>query len=138
MKRLMKYVKPFLLLTIVCLVLKQFASVMELQIPSALADIIDKAVPMARESGDTSTIIHYGLLMMVYAVAGAGTNLIANICSAYITAWTTRDIRQAMFVKINSLSARQLDARRMPRRDSPAELRKLGVHCSAGWRREGP
>ena len=109
MKRLMKYVKPFLLLTIVCLVLKQFASVMELQIPSALADIIDKAVPMARESGDTSTIIHYGLLMMVYAVAGAGTNLIANICSAYITAWTTRDIRQAMFVKINSLSARQLD-----------------------------
>lgn len=105
----MRYAKPFLLLIVVCLILKQGAVLLELQIPSALADIIDKAVPMAKESGDTSTIVRYGVYMILYAITAAGTNLLANVMSAFITARTARDIRQAMFVKINNLSARQLD-----------------------------
>ncbi|MDO4845078.1 MAG: ABC transporter ATP-binding protein [Oscillospiraceae bacterium] len=109
MKRLMRYAKPFLLLIVVCLILKQGAVILELQIPSALADIIDKAVPLAKESGDTSTIVRYGVYMILYAITAAGTNLLANVLSAFITARTARDIRQAMFVKINNLSARQLD-----------------------------
>ena len=94
---------------VVCLILKQAATILELQIPSRLADIIDKAVPMAKESGDTSTIIRYGVYMILFAIAGAGTNLLANVISSFISARTTRDIRQEMFVKINNLSARQLD-----------------------------
>lgn len=105
----MRYAKPFLLLIVICLILKQGAVILELQIPSALADIIDKAVPMAKESGDTSTIVRYGVYMILYAITAAGTNFLANVLSAFITARTARDIRQAMFVKINNLSARQLD-----------------------------
>ncbi|MBR2365833.1 MAG: ABC transporter ATP-binding protein [Oscillospiraceae bacterium] len=109
MKKLLRFTKPYLLMLIVCLVLKQGAAILELQIPSALADIIDKAVPLARQSGDTSTIVRYGLYMILFAVTGAGTNLIANTISAFITSKAVRDIRQEMFEKINSLSARQLD-----------------------------
>ncbi|MBQ3072696.1 MAG: ATP-binding cassette domain-containing protein, partial [Oscillospiraceae bacterium] len=109
MKKLLRFTKPYLLMLVVCLVLKQGAAILELQIPSALADIIDKAVPLARQSGDTSTIVRYGLYMILFAVTGAGTNLIANTISAFITSKAVRDIRQEMFEKINSLSARQLD-----------------------------
>ena len=93
---------------IVCLILKQVATILELQIPSALADIIDKAVPMAKESGDTSTIIRYGVYMILFAIAGAGKR--ADLPSAAIRSGTVT-----------------------PRRTFISPSAGTGKHCSCTW-----
>ena len=109
MKRIFSYYKPYVFLIIVVFVLKLAGALADIIIPNFLADIVDKAVPLAQASGDTSPIIRQGVIMIAIAFVGALTNLIANVSSSQLTAKFSRDLRQDLYEKISGLSARQLD-----------------------------
>ena len=114
MKRIFAYMKPRWLILVLVLFLKLAAAMLELQIPSALADIIDVGIPAAREAGNLSPLTQYGLAMGGFALAAFITNLTANIVSAQMNNKVTAHIRQDLFHKIFHLSARQIDQVTIP------------------------
>ena len=91
------------------LLLKLIAAVLELQIPSALADIIDIGVPAARAAGSAAPIVQYGAMMALFALLAFGSNLGANVYSSHISGSITEEIRRDLFEKVSHLSARQMD-----------------------------
>lgn len=109
MKHVMKYGKPYVAIIVVVLLMKIAGAVLDLMIPSALADILDVAVPTAKASGDTGIIIHYGLKMAAFAFAELVLNTVANFTVANIASKMVGTLRQDLFDKVTFLSARQLD-----------------------------
>lgn len=104
MKNIMKYLKPYGALMAAVMVMKLIGAVLELQIPSALADILDVAVP----SGSIPMIVRFGLQMALFAVLEAIVNVSANVLSAKIANESVERIRQDLFERISHLSARQM------------------------------
>lgn len=105
MKRVFRYCKPYLAIIIVALALKMIGAVLDLMIPSALADIIDVAVP----SGVVRNIVMFGLKMALFAVTEAVLNTGANLMVTHISNRVVQKMRQDLFRKVTDLSARQMD-----------------------------
>ena len=109
MKHTWHYAKKAGWLIAAALLLKLAAAYLELQIPSALADIIYDGVPAAQAAGNLDPILHYGTIMAIFAVAAFLTNLAGNVLSTHASCRITEDMRQDLFRKVSYLSARQVD-----------------------------
>ena len=105
MKRLEKYIRPYLFYIGLTLLIKLLGAVAELLIPYLMEHILDVTVP----AGDVPGIIHYGLLMLICAAACLGFNILANRMSAVSSGRITKSIRHDLFDKLQHLSAAQLD-----------------------------
>lgn len=79
---------------------------MELLIPYLMEIMLDVKVP----AGETSQIYLYGLLMLLAAALCLILNIQANRMSAKSSGNITLAIRHDLFVKLQSLSARQMDS----------------------------
>lgn len=79
---------------------------MELLIPYLMEIMLDVKVP----AGETSQIYLYGLLMLLAAALCLILNIQANRMSARSSGNITLAIRHDLFVKLQSLSARQMDS----------------------------
>ena len=105
MKTFLSFIKPYrkwVLLTIVFIVLQAFS---DLFMPDLNAKIIDRGVM----AGDVGKILYYGLLML-------GAALLVGVCNLGITYYSTkaslaygRDLRYALFQKVQSFSQSDLD-----------------------------
>ncbi|MCQ2414235.1 MAG: ABC transporter ATP-binding protein/permease [Clostridia bacterium] len=106
MKSVLKFVKPYLWLVVICLFFKTSAAFAELAIPALLARIIDEAVP----ADDMKMVMVWGGLMILLAVAMFLLNILGNRYAAIASGKASRDLRHALFVKISYLDAEATDA----------------------------
>ena len=106
MKKLMKYVKPEIWFIILTVVVKFAGTYAELWIPSLMETMLDDIVP----TGDTKKIYMYGGMMLLCAAFCLVLNILANRNTAFSSGRITKAIRHDLFKKLQSLSARQMDA----------------------------
>ena len=105
MKRLMKYVRPEIGYIIVTMIIKFVATYAELWIPSLMETLLDDKVA----TGDLKQVYFYGGLMILSAVFCLVLNASSNRMTAFSSGRITKAIRHDLFVKLQSLSARQMD-----------------------------
>ena len=110
MKRMLSYGKPFIFGIIVVLVVKLLAAVLDLMIPSALADIINETIA----TGGKQAIVKHGLRMLIFAASELVLNTAANAYASVITNRMVGNMRHDLFEKVTALSARQMDEVTIP------------------------
>ncbi len=105
MNVLLQYIQPHTGVMTWTMVVKFFAAMMDLIIPSLLARIIDQAVP----SGDSRQIFYLGGLMVLCAILAISSNVYANRTAATTSGKITLKLRHDLFAKITRLSMEQFD-----------------------------
>ena len=105
MGRLSKYIKPYVWYMILTMVIKFAATICELQIPDLMEIMVDEKVP----AGQKGQIYLYGVYMVLFALLALVGNIVANRMTAKSAGGITRRIRHDLFVKLENLSAHQMD-----------------------------
>jgi len=105
LKRLMKYIRPYLWLMGLTMFIKLAGAALELLIPYLMEIILDDVVP----AGERNKIFLYGGGMLLCAFGCLATNVIANRMSAISAGRITKAVRHDLFEKLENLSARQMD-----------------------------
>lgn len=106
MKRLGRYLRPYVLFIIFTTVIKFSGAALELMIPRLMETILDRIVP----AGDLRKILLYGGAMLLCALSCLACNVIANRMSAASSGKITGTLRHDLFSRLQHLSARQMDA----------------------------
>lgn len=114
MKGIMKYIRPYWLFIIVTLLIKFAATYVELLIPDLMEVMIDDKAA----TGDLRQIYLYGGGMVLCAIGALVCNIVANRMTAVSSGKITKAIRHDLFVKLQSLSARQMDELTLPSAES--------------------
>ena len=114
MEKLGKYIKPHVLYILVTMAVKFAATYVELWIPSLMEIMLrqETAAAGARQ------LFFYGGLMLLCAGTCLALNITANRMTAFSSGRITRVIRHDLFRKLQSLSARQMDALTVPSAES--------------------
>ena len=105
MRQLKQYIRPYWGYIILTLAIKFFGTLMDLMIPSLMETMIDEKAP----AGDITQIFLYGGGMLLCAILALTGNVAANRMTAISSGKITRAVRHDLFVKLESLSARQMD-----------------------------
>jgi len=114
MKQLGKYLRPYWGYILVTLFIKFLGTYVELMIPELMETMIDEKAP----AGELRQIYLYGGGMLLCAVLALAGNVIANRMTAFSSGKITRAIRHDLFVKLETLSARQMDRLTVPSAES--------------------
>ncbi len=105
MKQLGKYIRPYAWYILLTLFIKFLGTYVELMIPELMEVMIDEKAP----AGELGQIYLYGGGMLLCALAALIGNIVANRMTAFSSGKITKAIRHDLFVKLQSLSARQMD-----------------------------
>ena len=114
MKQLWRYIKPYTWYIFFTVCIKLGGALLELLIPYFMEIILDDVVP----AGQKKLIWIYGAGMLLAAIGCLSGNVIANRMSAVSSGKITRTLRHDLFRKLESLSARQMDALTVPSAES--------------------
>ena len=100
MKTVFAYVKPYIGIVVIALMLMFVELFVELIQPLIMSEIIDEGII----AGDTDTIIYYGLIMVGLTILA----LLAGIINSYFSSHAAQsfgfDLRNALFTKIQSFT----------------------------------
>ncbi|MBU4438101.1 MAG: ABC transporter ATP-binding protein/permease [Acetobacterium sp.] len=111
MKRIItEYLKPFYGRMAFGVFFKFTGSIMDLIIPSILAYIIDKVIPLNQQL----PIFYWGGVMVICAIIGMVFNIIANRMAARVASDATEVIRHDLFAKVMYFSNHQMDSLTKP------------------------
>jgi ATP-binding cassette subfamily B protein len=110
------------------LIIKSFATIVELVIPSILSHIIDEVVP----AQNLSMIILWGVLMIVCSAAALIGNVSANRMAARTARNCTHAIRYDLFEKTMRLSCRACDEMTIPSLESRLTSDTYNLHHLIG------
>lgn len=99
MKKLLKNLKPFLLMIVLTLVLILLQSLSELALPSLMADIVDYGVT----TGDTAFIWKTGGTMLIIALAGVACSIGSSYLSSRISTGFGKELRAQVFSHVTTL-----------------------------------
>ena len=114
MKQLGKYIRPYTWYILLTLFIKFLGTYVELMIPDLMEVMIDEKAP----AGDLPQIYLYGAGMLLCAIVALVGNIVADRMTAFSSGKITRAIRHDLFVKLESLSARQMDKLTIPSAES--------------------
>ena len=114
MKQLGKYIRPYAWYILLTLFIKFLGTYVELMIPDLMEVMIDEKAP----AGDLPQIYLYGGGMLLCAILALTGNIVANRMTAFSSGKITRAIRHDLFVKLESLSAHQMDELTIPSAES--------------------
>ena len=114
MKQLGKYIRPYAWYSLLTLFIKFLGTYVELMIPDLMEVMIDEKAP----AGDLPQIYLYGGGMLLCAILALTGNIVANRMTAFSSGKITRAIRHDLFVKLESLSAHQMDELTIPSAES--------------------
>lgn len=99
-----EYLRPYRMPLLAIVVLQFLSTVAMLYLPSLNADIIDHGVV----TGDTAYILRHGGLMLLVSVA----QIVCSIAAVWFSAGNAmrfgRDVREAIFSRVGSFSAREV------------------------------
>lgn len=111
MKRIItEYLKPYYGRMAFGVFFKFTGSIMDLIIPSILAYIIDKVIPLNQQL----PIFYWGGVMVICAIIGMVFNIIANRMAARVASDATEVIRHDLFAKVMYFSNHQMDTLTKP------------------------
>lgn len=105
MRRIGKYIRPYVGFMLFTMIIKLTGAVVELMIPRLMETILDKIVP----TGNLRRIVLYGGLMLLCAILCLSFNVIANRMTALSSGKITSKLRYDLFEKLQNLSAKQMD-----------------------------
>lgn len=101
MLRLFKtYLKPYWLLVVLACVFTFVQVLAELQLPAIMADIVDVGV----YNSDLGYVLAKGFTMLAWALLSAAAVVVAALCAARSAMAFGRDVRHALFRKVESCS----------------------------------
>lgn len=106
MKFIYQYIKPFIGIMVVGLLIKTIGTLIELALPYILSYILDDLVP---NDGRLSMIILWGGIMILCALLALLCNVKANRMASKVARDCTRKIRHDLFYQTITLSGKQLD-----------------------------
>lgn len=110
------------------LVIKIIGTVMDLIIPYILSFIVDDIVP----TKDYRLVLIYGGIMILCAGVGFIGSVKANQMASRVASLVTRDLRKDLFIKIQSLSAKQVDDVTIPSLVSRMTSDTYNIHHMTG------
>ncbi len=110
------------------LIIKIVGTIMDLIIPYLLAYIIDNIVP----TKDIKLVMIYGGVMILCAAIGFIGSVKANQMASKVASLVTRDLRKDLFIKIQSLSAKELDDVTIPSLVSRMTSDTYNIHHMIG------
>ncbi len=110
MKQVLGYLSPYKDRVFVGLLVKSFATIMELFLPYILAYVIDEVVPL----GDYGRVIWFGIIMLVSAVLAYIGNIVANRMAARVSSWAIEALRNDSYEKIMYFTNRKVDELTIP------------------------
>lgn len=103
--RVTRYVFKYKWLIVLSFVSMTLVVVAELYIPTFMDVIIDDILPKE----DLNQLLEYGLYMVLAAFGLIVAGLFNNYASTKISAYATADLREDLFIKIQSLSFKNID-----------------------------
>ncbi|MCL2556998.1 MAG: ABC transporter ATP-binding protein/permease [Treponema sp.] len=111
MFKVLKYLRPYWksVVVVMCLLLLQAMS--ELLLPTLMSDIVNEGVVKGIVSGEPQTgfILRVGALMLTIALVAGGASMCAMYLAPRASAAAARDLRRALFVKVESFSQNEFD-----------------------------
>jgi len=105
MKRILRYLKPYWLESLLGPLFKLLEASFELIVPFVIAAIIDKGIP----SGDADSILKMGLVLVGLALVGLLCSVTAQFFAAKAAVGLATRLRRALFAHIQKLSYSDLD-----------------------------
>jgi ATP-binding cassette, subfamily B, multidrug efflux pump len=106
MKRLFKYLGPYGGLIVAAIVLLFAQANCDLALPDYLSKIVNIGIQQGRVDG---YMLGIGLRMLLLALLSAGSAVLVGLISARISAGLARDLRSAVFAKVEGFSQREFD-----------------------------
>ena len=103
--KLFKYLKPYLFFAAMSMAMMLGEVLIDLKLPDLMSKIIDTGVV----PGNMENIRTLGIKMLIYVLIGGVTGLSAAFFSSYAAQSFGRDLRQATYAKVMSLSLEQTD-----------------------------
>lgn len=128
MKLILRYMKPFLFLTIGTLLIKLSASLMELSIPMIFDFIISDIVPLK----SLPRVVSWGFLMILAALLTMILNITANRMAAKVARNVAERVRHDLFQKITALSGSQVDRFSVPSLEARLTSDTYNIHNVVG------
>ncbi len=104
-RKILHFVKPYWKLAVLALVLLTFQVFMDLSIPRLIQRIIDDGI----KQGDLNVVIQTSLLMLGISITSTLVAVGNNLSSVRVGEGTARDLREAIFLKIQDFSYGNLD-----------------------------
>ena len=123
-----RYLRPFFKRMSVGLTIKITATMLELALPYILNYILKNVVA----DGKISSVIYWGLLMMVCAFAACVGNIIANRMAARVARNFSESVRKDLFDRSIRLSAAQTDRFTIASLESRITTDTYNVHNFVG------
>lgn len=104
-KKILKFVKPYWKLAVFALVMLLFMVASDLSIPRLIQRIIDQGI----KQNDMQVVLQTSAIMLVIAVVNTLVAILNSIYSVRTGESVARDMREALFIKIQQLSYGDLD-----------------------------
>ena len=105
MRLILHYLKNYKLLLLLNILSVFGFALVELGIPTIISDMIDQGVTRQ----DQAYLMQMGLRIAVISVAGVCGTILLGYCCARISTSMTRDIRQGVFAKVQTLSHSEMN-----------------------------
>lgn len=102
---LFKYLKPYRLFIVTVLTLMFCGIMLELYLPTLMADLVDKGIA----DNNIGYVWRTGGLMLLCAVISVALTILVSYLSSRITLGFSRDVRKALFVQVEGLSLQEFD-----------------------------
>ena len=136
MKRLFAYLRPFMGRMSVGLTIKIAGTLVELALPYILGMILNEIIVSYADSGDAEgglrSILIWGGVMAVCAVAALVFNIVANRMAAFVAKDVATAIRHDLFDATMRLSCAQTDGFTVPSLESRLTSDTYNVHHMVG------
>ncbi|MDR3138730.1 MAG: ABC transporter ATP-binding protein/permease [Treponema sp.] len=107
MFKLAKYLKPFLPFICLAVAILLVQALCDLNLPNLMSLLVNEIL---RQEGESRYILRIGLQMLGVALTGGAAAVGVGFLSTWIAAGIARDLRDAVFRKVESFSAREFDA----------------------------
>jgi ATP-binding cassette subfamily B protein len=110
-KKLLKYLKPFIPLLLLAVGALFVQALSDLSLPNLMARLVNTVLKDTRDSiTDDTPILHIGFQMLAIALAGGAAAVAVSFLSTRLAAGIARDLRSAVFKKVESFSSREFDS----------------------------
>lgn len=128
MRKVLKYLKPYRTAAILTVFLVLLHSLSQLILPSMMADIINEGITR----GELSYIWRVGTIMLAISAVGVLVSILASACSSKASTGFGRELRRAVFYKVESHLKVILirSARRRSSRAPPTIFVRFRIWCS--------
>jgi ATP-binding cassette subfamily B protein len=114
LRKIFKYLKPFTPLFILAVLILFLQVFCDLSLPNLMSRLVNNILAQsaalnAPENGASENIFSLGLQMLVIALTGGAAAISVSFLSTRIAAGIARDLRFAVFQKVESFSSREFD-----------------------------